>query len=77
MSNKPQTAQSFTAGGTDIAGTAVAFETGSVDVPVRAGFGVSVVGSTCGVYGQGTGGPQQDKRKAPDGTRVFGMRLLP
>jgi hypothetical protein len=72
MTNKPVTAQSFTAGSADIAGTVVAFETGSVEVPVKASFGVSVVGSTCGVYGQGTGGPQQNRRKAPEGTGVLG-----
>jgi hypothetical protein len=52
--------------------TIVAFETTSTDDPVNVYFGVSVVGKTCGVYGQGTSGSQKDRRTTPFGTGVFG-----
>jgi hypothetical protein len=52
--------------------TVVAFETTSNDTPVQQEFGVSVVGKTCGVYGQATTGAQMDRRTAPAGTGVFG-----
>ena len=52
--------------------TLVAFETTSADVPVLQQFGVSVVGTNCGVYGQGTDGDQKDRHRAPVATGVFG-----
>src|SRR6516225_5782908 len=52
--------------------TLVAFETTSADVPVLQQFGVSVVGTNCGVYGQGTDGDQKDRHRAPAATGVFG-----
>lgn len=60
-------ADSFNATG----GTVVTFETTSVPQALQQ-FGVSVVGTTCGVYGQGTAGHQKDRRTAPTGTGVFG-----
>jgi len=50
----------------------VAFETTSADTPVHQQFGVSVVGTKCGVYGQGTSGAQKDRRVAPLGAGVCG-----
>jgi hypothetical protein len=52
--------------------TEVGFETTSADTPVHQQFGVSVVGKTCGVYGQGTSGTQGDRRRAPPGIGVLG-----
>jgi len=52
--------------------TSVGFETSSTDIPVNAAFGVSVVASKCGVYGQGTIHDQLDRRKSPLGTGVMG-----
>lgn len=52
--------------------TVVAFETTSDDTPVAQAFGASVVGKTCGVYGQGTFDAQSDRRSAPMGTGVLG-----
>jgi hypothetical protein len=64
----PEGADSFNATGP----TVVAFETTSADTPVLQQFGVSVVGTACGVYGQGTSGPQKDRRSSPSGTGVYG-----
>jgi hypothetical protein len=64
----PTSADSFNATGPTIVG----FETTSADVPVLQAFGTSVVGTTCGVYGQATAGPQKDRRNAPPGTGVLG-----
>jgi hypothetical protein len=50
----------------------VAFETTSADTPVLQQFGVSVAGTTCGVYGQGTTDAQADRRRAPFGIGVLG-----
>jgi hypothetical protein len=52
--------------------TNVAFETLSTNIPVDQEFGVSVVGSRCGVYGQATTHGQKDRQGAPSGTGVFG-----
>jgi hypothetical protein len=52
--------------------TEVAFETTSESIPVGQDFGVSVVGSKCGVYGQGTTGAQLHRKIVPQGTGVIG-----
>jgi hypothetical protein len=49
--------------------TVVAFET--INTRGTPDFGVSVIGATCGVYGQGTVA-FRDRRIAPSGTGVFG-----
>jgi len=64
----PEGADSFNATGPTIVG----FETTSADTPVKQQFGVSVVGTKCGVYGQGTSGAQMERRSAPFGTGVLG-----
>jgi hypothetical protein len=56
--------------------TVVAFETTSADTPVLQSFGVSVVGTICGVFGQATNGAQKDRRQAPSGTGVYGTGEL-
>jgi hypothetical protein len=65
--------QSFSATGP----TVVAFETLSTSTPVDQSFGASVVGSVCGVYGQGIGehDAQRERTKAPTGTGVFGRGI--
>jgi hypothetical protein len=50
--------------------TVVAFET--ITGPEDRAFGVSVVANVCGVFGQGSANPQDD-RTSPKGTGVLGM----
>jgi hypothetical protein len=51
--------------------TIVAFET--ITGPADRSFGVSVSGSVCGVYGQGTEGDNQNDQITPQGTGVLGV----
>ena len=53
-------------------GTEVAFETLSRSTPVSEYFGVSVVGSKCGVHGQGMRSEQRHTKIVPEGTGVIG-----